>query len=291
MIEIGQRLKRARQEKGITLEEIASRTRINLAYLQNMEQGKFDFLPAPYVIAFTKSFANYVGLDGNEVVASLQVPVQTPVAPKPVHDARLPATRHQPPAKLDDSSDDLKMPMRPVFPYLREVLLGAAIVLAMALLLIWVARSPSDQPEEVVANGNSTSVQAGAPEITIDEMAKQAAEQAKLQAPPEPEILTLEARIDADVWMRVVADDSTATDAIYPRGSVQTWQAETNFRMRVGNAGVVTLILNGKNLGKIGEPGHIANLLVNREGIAEKQLQRAGRQQRSPRAATDTSGT
>ena len=291
MIEIGQRLKRARQEKGITLEEIASRTRISLAYLQDMEQGKFDFLPAPYVIAFTKSFANYVGLDGNEVVASLQVPAQTPAMPKPVHAARPPSTRHEPPAKLDDSTDDLKMPMRPIFPYLREVLLGFAIVLAMALLLIWVARSPSDKQEEVVANDNSTSAQAGAPEITIDEMAKQAAEQAKLQAPPEPTLLTLEARIEADVWIRVVADDSATTDAIYPRGSVQTWQAKNNFRMRVGNAGAVTLILNGKNLAKIGEQGHIANVLVNREGIAEKQLQRVGRPQPPARAATDTSGT
>jgi cytoskeletal protein RodZ len=62
--ELGQRLKQARTEKNITLEELQSVTKIQKRYLQNVEEGNFDALPGVfYARAFVKQYAEAVGLD------------------------------------------------------------------------------------------------------------------------------------------------------------------------------------------------------------------------------------
>jgi cytoskeletal protein RodZ len=69
----GDRLRAAREAKGLSLEELASQTRIPLRHLQSLEQGDWSRLPAPtYTIGFAKSYASAVGLDRNEVAEDLR---------------------------------------------------------------------------------------------------------------------------------------------------------------------------------------------------------------------------
>lgn len=65
---VGERLKAAREEKNLSLEDIADQTRIPLRHLQNLEAGDWSNLPAPtYTIGFAKSYASAVGLDRTEI--------------------------------------------------------------------------------------------------------------------------------------------------------------------------------------------------------------------------------
>jgi cytoskeletal protein RodZ len=69
----GDRLRAAREKKGLSLEELASQTRIPLRHLQSLEQGDWSKLPAPtYTIGFAKSYASAVGLDRNEIAEDLR---------------------------------------------------------------------------------------------------------------------------------------------------------------------------------------------------------------------------
>src|SRR4051812_10970348 len=69
----GERLRVAREAKGLSLEELASQTRIPLRHLQSLEQGDWSRLPAPtYTIGFAKSYASAVGLDRNEIADDLR---------------------------------------------------------------------------------------------------------------------------------------------------------------------------------------------------------------------------
>lgn len=69
----GERLREAREAKGLSLEELASQTRIPLRHLQSLEQGDWARLPAPtYTIGFAKSYASAVGLDRNEIADDLR---------------------------------------------------------------------------------------------------------------------------------------------------------------------------------------------------------------------------
>lgn len=64
VVTVGQRLREAREAKGISIEDIAASTRIPTRHLLAMENGDWDKLPAPtYTIGFAKNYAAAVGLD------------------------------------------------------------------------------------------------------------------------------------------------------------------------------------------------------------------------------------
>ena len=65
---VGQRLRAAREDKGLSLEDIAAQTRIPQRHLESIESADWEKLPAPtYTMGFAKSYASAVGLDRTEV--------------------------------------------------------------------------------------------------------------------------------------------------------------------------------------------------------------------------------
>lgn len=65
---VGDRLRAAREKKKLSLDDIATQTRIPLRHLENLEAGDWSKLPAPtYTIGFAKSYASAVDLDRTEI--------------------------------------------------------------------------------------------------------------------------------------------------------------------------------------------------------------------------------
>lgn len=60
---LAEELKEARINNNMTLKQLASKTRIDLKFLEAMEEGNFTFLPELYVKAFVKEYANVAGLN------------------------------------------------------------------------------------------------------------------------------------------------------------------------------------------------------------------------------------
>ncbi|MVO99089.1 helix-turn-helix domain-containing protein [Paenibacillus lutrae] len=80
MSELGQRLKQARLEKKMSLDDLQEITKIRTRYLEAIEEGNYKVLPGSfYVRAFIKSYAEAVGLDPNEVLNMYQGTI--PAAP------------------------------------------------------------------------------------------------------------------------------------------------------------------------------------------------------------------
>jgi cytoskeletal protein RodZ len=70
---VGERLRAAREKKKLSLEDIATQTRIPLRHLENLEAGDWSKLPAPtYTIGFAKSYASAIGLDRTEIGEDLR---------------------------------------------------------------------------------------------------------------------------------------------------------------------------------------------------------------------------
>lgn len=65
---IGERLRRAREKKGLTHTEASAATKLKIAYLEALEHNRFDELPAPiYTKNFIRIYATYLGLDGQQL--------------------------------------------------------------------------------------------------------------------------------------------------------------------------------------------------------------------------------
>ena len=70
MAEIGYRLIRAREARGLTLEDAERDTRISRRYLEALEDEQFEVIPAPvYARGFLRSYAQYLGMDPQEILA------------------------------------------------------------------------------------------------------------------------------------------------------------------------------------------------------------------------------
>nr|WP_209122321.1 RodZ domain-containing protein [Alkalihalobacillus sp. BA299] len=69
MSELGQRLKEAREQKEINLDDLQKTTKIQKRYLLAIEEGNFDALPGKfYARAFVKNYAEAVGLDAEQIL-------------------------------------------------------------------------------------------------------------------------------------------------------------------------------------------------------------------------------
>ncbi|MEX0838113.1 MAG: helix-turn-helix domain-containing protein [Parvibaculum sp.] len=70
--EIGETLRTARQAAGLSLRDIAAETRIKPVYLQAIEAGQFDRLPAlPQTLGFTRAYARHLNVDVDAPLARL----------------------------------------------------------------------------------------------------------------------------------------------------------------------------------------------------------------------------
>nr|WP_301287891.1 helix-turn-helix domain-containing protein [Paenibacillus sp. MSJ-34] len=62
-------MKKARVEKGMTLDDVQELTKIRKRYLEAIEDGDYKVLPGPfYVRAFVKTYAETVGLNADELL-------------------------------------------------------------------------------------------------------------------------------------------------------------------------------------------------------------------------------
>ncbi|HPB22512.1 MAG TPA: helix-turn-helix domain-containing protein [Novosphingobium sp.] len=99
---VGARLRRAREAKGMSLAQVAAKTRIPERLLAAIEQGNFSALPArTYAVGFSRSYAKAVGLNDLEIAEAVRgelaeqyvEPPRRPPAFEPGDPARVPPGR------------------------------------------------------------------------------------------------------------------------------------------------------------------------------------------------------
>jgi cytoskeletal protein RodZ len=118
---VGEQLRAAREAQGISLEDVASRTRIPTRHLESLESSEWSRLPAPtYTIGFAKSYAGVLGLDRTAIADALRTELGAgTLAPRPE-------------AQVYEPADPAKVMPR----WLVMVALVALVAVAAAFLLL-----------------------------------------------------------------------------------------------------------------------------------------------------------
>src|SRR5918998_2597327 len=83
-LKIGRTLELARKEQGLSLHQVEQGTKIRTRYLRELERENFDVLPPVYVQGSLKTYASFLGLDGEALTRELrrrQPPEDEPEAP------------------------------------------------------------------------------------------------------------------------------------------------------------------------------------------------------------------
>ncbi|TFI59153.1 helix-turn-helix domain-containing protein [Sphingomonas parva] len=182
---VGDRLRVAREGKGLTLQELALQTRIPIRHLEHIERGEWDSLPAAtYSVGFARSYAQAVGLDPSDVGGEVRQQLGMS------RSATGPVTAQYEPA------DPARVPPRSI----ALIAAGIAVVLIIAFI-IWRSNAVDDPtPEPQILEAPAPAPKAAAPRAQQP--------QAPIAANG-PVVLTA----TEDVWMRI--DNANGGPALY----------------------------------------------------------------------------
>ena len=279
MSELGQRLRAAREARGLTLAQAEEATRIRRDYIEALEDEHYDFLPgAVYAKGFIRNYAAFLGLDPQACLAEYNAA-----------SARGTGTREGGvalPHVLDQPLLTASRRRRPV----RSVLIGVLVLLVLAALgwylynrlylgqdpwplsMLTAPSTPTATPTQPVVTATVAPERTEAVEAPTQpaeptpthtpppETATPAATPTRTRtaiptataAPPTPtpsptlaEGFIVELRVNAVCYVRVVVDGAIVLEKNLAVGEDQRWEPKQSLTMRVGNAGGVVLAING----------------------------------------------
>jgi cytoskeleton protein RodZ len=275
----GESLKREREMRGVTLEEVSSATRIATRFLKAIEDEQWDQLPGGvFNRGFVRAVARYLGLDEENIVAEYTLAVgdrQT----VPVWTGRPPAVTPEQPwlAWIIAAILAIALAAGGWYGARRFLLkraekkggqqssLGEAASSSTSSSLVPVADAPSNHTSTFSSARAPVSDPGGAATATSAPASDSLGASANGAAPTDRFELKVVAAKRTKVI--VVADKDVVFDGTMKAGENHFFNATDHFQVSAKDAGVVHLELNGKTLAPIGPTGHEGKITLTRDAL------------------------
>ena len=219
-------LRHARESRGVSLAEAAGETCITSSYLAALENDEpVSAFPAPaYARFFVREYAQYLGLDGDEMV-----------------------DRYVEHHGIVDEAQLTEVPrlMIPTGSGSSFRLLAAISALVLILLAaFWISRSSSrDTPMMPVPESGST--QAGG-ESSANQGGGASQGEEAANAADEARNVRLQVRVLERTWIRALADGDEVFSGILEAGATEVLHADRRLDLRLGNVPGVRLFVDGE---------------------------------------------
>ena len=226
MRELGDLLRRAREDKGMTIEDIQNRTKIRRRYLEALEEGDLRIIPGGvYLRGFLQNYAEAVGLPPSQVLEFYDGLRAAASIPSPEETAAFAPAAEEP---------DRRLP----FSWWQAVVVSGSLIILLALLFLalssWDA-VPVRKPAEV-----------GGLALQAQTLQKQVQAEKGLRL-----VLIYTGRC----WVALECDGHSTFEGTVEAGTIQEWKARERIAAKFGNAGAVRAELNGEPLPPLGALG------------------------------------
>ncbi len=246
MATFGEKLRRERELRGVSLREIAEATKISVRFLQALEQDRIEILPEGiFRRAFVRQYAKYVGLDADRIVAEFLYTQGNETEAGPTKLRRFVV----PPGTL------------PV---------AAGLSLLVWLAFPWNGAARRDEPAPSAASRPVSIPRehvyppAATPEPIP--VATQGEPSLSVQSKHAGLVLTLSAK--QDCWVSVSADGAPVLDRVLSAGETQTLEAHGEIVLSVGNAGGLSFRVNDRPGVPLGKSGEVKkNIVITRQNL------------------------
>jgi cytoskeleton protein RodZ len=272
MASFGENLRREREMRGITLEEISAATKISVRFLSSIENEDFSSLPGGiFNRGFVRSYARFLGLDEDPILEEYQLAAKTRT--------EVDLSQFSPPRTTHSYQE--RRSRRTLW----------AVLIAIALLAIGIslwhythrtvevpsmatnarpAKSSSANTSQGVtstkppANPTSPNVQqvkAASPGGVLAATSTESTAPPKL--PPVTDTngkLVLQIATTERSWVAIDADGKSVMQGVMGPNMVKTFEADANFDVLTGNAQGVILTLNGQAMKPLGREGEVKQI-------------------------------
>ena len=294
MSAVGSYLRNLREQQGVSLEELARATRVLYRHLEALEADDLATLPAPvFTKGFIRAYCQVLGIAPDEALALYDPRSKEagPVASAPTP-APIPAPRGH--AAAGEQPRTARGHGAVLVSFALLVILGGALFAFTVAFKSGpetgagqrstVASAPppateaSPEPSPTVeplapspppAAKPSTGAQASqAPSSVAPSSVATPAFAASTPAVPQAaaaspaSVYRLVARTTETTWMRVRTEDGRTIEETIPANEVREWVSNYPFVLSIGNAGGVTLELNGREIPRLGASGVVITRLV-----------------------------
>lgn len=244
---VGERLKKIRLEKGLTLEEVHKRTKIHLSILKTIEENSPINLSPVYIKGFLKIYCKFLGLDPKDFIPDYKGP-SIPV--KYVSEAE---------QKTVSFLKNISIKLSTFRPKLNLKIVSSIVLIVIFFVgLFHLGKTISFKRTQ---RNRSAIVSPSKEENKV--------EATKSQKTQIPSTLRLSIRSKEDCWINVRADGRVVFQSILKKGRAETWQAKEKIELSLGNAQAVILEVNGKIISNLGRRGQVLkNILITKEGLS-----------------------
>lgn len=233
MTNIGEELRKTREKKGFSVDDVAHATLIMQYYLEQIENNDFPRYDG-YIASYIRKYANFLGLDGETFLDEY---------------------KHLFEEKKEEKPKKSKKP----FYIILVILLSIALITTFIIAKnnnFWANRNTPSQeettPQEPETPQNETPGETTQPEENTPETMQ----------PETPTYEGVEVVLTGEglCWLGIDADGSYSQKYIH-KGETIKLKADKYIKIRFGNAPVVKVSVNGKDLGVV----DAKNIVVDKE--------------------------
>jgi cytoskeleton protein RodZ len=259
--EFGDELRRERELRDVTREQLALVTKVSVRQIEALEKGRFEILPAlVFSRGFVRSIALHLGLDAERTVAayrhvwehwesgrSEEAPARGPLRPRGALQAGAPR-------RTVAASTTI-----------RAVAVAAALAVVTGIAVLVKSR-PTEPRRAAAAPARPES---GPASLALPPSVAAATVALPADAPPpgrtpagssaaeRPGPSTLSLSFRDDCWTEVRVDGKVVARELFPKGATREFTGGRTFTLTLGNAGAVEVTLDGKTLPPVGGQGEV----------------------------------
>lgn len=237
-MDIGAQLRASREALGLSLDTLAQRTRVQPRILEAIERNDLGSLPPkPYGRGFVRAYAQEVGRNPDETVRQYFGQF-APAAVEPAAPSAAPAGG--------------SLLQSPAWAWL------GGTGLAVLVLVVWSAGlgSAPDAGEDGAVGT------AGAAEAAVARAEEPRANRSRETAPEPRQDVTVLLTATRDCWVTATADGERAIFRLLREGDRETLRGEREVVIRAGDAGALSLVVNGRDVGSFGSAGQVRTLQI-----------------------------
>lgn len=217
-IGVGPALRKARQARGVSIDQASRDTRIRIDLLEALEGEQFDrLLGDVYVRGCLRSYSSYLGLPADRVVSAYASHADEP---EPHPQALLPQT--EPVLGAPRRRDNLRL----------WVMIAATLLLVAAAFGVLSSRASAPPPADLPSAPPLAEVPLQGRTITVGVLAHQ------------------------EVVVTVTIDGAEPADFRLQPGESRSFEAESSLTIRLDHGGTTKVIVSGKDYGLPGKQGH-----------------------------------
>ena len=273
---LGDTLRKAREEKGLSLHDIEKGTSIRTQYIDAIERGDFSALPGDvYAKGFVRNYATFLKLDAAECLRQYKSETSNePITDEP------PTVAAASPAgkKVSNTSHNSNRSFSSGQSYKNRVNDSpqrqnlALIGLTLVVILVggWFAfgssfsTSDSDKKEQGKNTKPAAVAQTTQNHHTAYDRETNSDHQTALHE-SSGDGVSVDAHVKGKSWMQVTVDDEVVFEGIAEDGETMSWNGKKSVVVYAGNAGAVSITENGKLLGSMGGVGEVVEKTYSKD--------------------------